>query len=140
MKIAPKRYVNGGGVSGDPKKKKKEGVLTPNPDYPSANVQLAEKGLINPTTAKILDITQQRTGSGGITTGKQAVLGIQSAGGLQKEVLPLVQNELGTYDPNTGFQYDKSARIISKTPIQGKAKGGEVKKMKIAPKRGKKNC
>lgn len=131
MKKAPKRYATGGLIDEDPKKKKvvvNAGVNVPNTTYKTANQQMADKGLINPTTADINDRTQRRINSGGITTGAQATLPITSAGGFPKTTLPLVTNAQGTYDPNTGIQYDSAGKVVPKL-----AKGGTVKKMTKAP-------
>lgn len=69
MKKAPKRYNTGGGVYDDDAAKKlaakkeaekqaaislakKTGIRVPNPNFPTAAEQMAEKGHFNPTTVK----------------------------------------------------------------------------------------
>lgn len=125
MKKAPKRYNTGGGVYGDDKDKaKREAALREearqlaiknktnivNPVFPSAQKQ---QGFNESTATKNKFYTT--TGGG---TDKSSPL--QNAGGYTAPAEPY-QNELGTYVPSTGTQYDKAGNVIPKL-----AKGGEV--------------
>jgi len=136
MKKAPKRYVNSGIVGDDKDKAKKEAALReearqlaiknkttiPNPVFPSAQKQ---QGFNESTITKNRYYTTKDT--------RDASSSLENAGGYTVPDQPY-QNELGTYVPSTGTQYDKAGNVI-----QPKAKGGTVKKMTKAPCKMKKS-
>lgn len=121
MKKAPRRYATGGPIDPtDPKKKKFESTTN------SQARQLANAGKLNKTIADTYE-SQNYTANLPDDNSRRASIPVTGAGGYSVPKEPY-QNELGTYVPATGTQYDKAGNVI-----QPKAKGGMVKKMTKAP-------
>lgn len=124
MKKAPKRYNTGGGVYDDKDKlakeaaakearkqaaialAKKTGIPQPNPDYPTADEQMASKGHMNPTTVK-----QRASEAASMKVTDDDTMRVPKYD-MKRNLIPLTS---------------------SRNPIPKRAKGGTVKKMTKAP-------